>query len=319
MPAFITHFLIAKDAFAASGLPDTEQNRCYFLLGSVGPDLPYYRNVFGTAIGTFFEEMFNPDSPGIYGGCGDFFHARTPNVFPMKMLETIRKDKDPGTGTQKLAFALGYLTHVAADQHIHPFVEKYAGPYYISGVNRKKHRTLEVYEDIFLYEKKTGKKFFDEDFLPWFDVAVKERVETIEPYGGPQTEERVASYAPAWLTSFIQRAFMEAYGTILEGDEVEKWLKGFSSIFPKLKGIGPYHDACASLTGAPSNDAKECMAVFTNQDYMGQCFAPAVGRATGYMLAGNEFYGSPQIAEKERGLFLGAVADADLTGPLVPV
>ena len=82
--------------------------------------------------------MFNPDSPGIYGGWGDLFHARTPNVFPMKMLETIRKDKDPATGTQKLAFALGYLTHVAADQHIHPFVEKYAGPYYISGVNRKK-------------------------------------------------------------------------------------------------------------------------------------------------------------------------------------
>ena len=176
-----------------------------------------------------------------------------------------------------------------------------------------------MYEDILLYEKKTGKKFFDEDFQPWFSVAVVEKVETIEPYTGPQTEERVASYAPVWLTSFIQRAFMEAYATILDGDEVDKWIEGFSSIFSKLKAIGPYHDACASLTGTPSNDEKECTAVFTNQDYVAQCFAPAVGRATGYMKAGNEFYGSAQITEKERGVFLGAVADADLTSPLVPV
>ena len=309
--------MIAKDAFAASGLPDTEQNRCYFLLGSVGPDLPYYRDVFGTAIGTFFEEMFNPDSPGTYGGWGDFFHARTPNVFPMKMLETIRKDKDSLTETQKRAFALGHLTHVAADQHIHPHVELYAGPYYVSGANRKKHRTLEVYEDILTYEKKTGKKFFDEDFQPWFDVAVREKVETFEPYVGPQTEERIAAYAPAWLTAFIQRAFLEAYGTILAGDEAEKWLKGFRSIFPKLKGIGPYHDAYQSIGGSSSSEAMECIAFFNDQDYIGKCFGPAVERAMSYMKAANQFYGSKQISETERSTFLGAVADADLTSPLV--
>ena len=162
MPAFLAHFLIAKDVFPSSGIPDTNKNLQYFLLGSVGPDLPYYSNVFGAALGTFFEEKFNSNSPGFYSGYGDFFHGRTPNVFPMKMLETTMKDKDPGTRDQKLAFTQGYHVNVASDHHIHPSVEDYAGPYYMSGTNRKKHRTFEVFEDILLYEIKTGKKFFDE-------------------------------------------------------------------------------------------------------------------------------------------------------------
>jgi hypothetical protein len=317
MPAFITHFLVAKDVFSSSGLADTDQNRRYFLLGSVGPDLPYYRNVFGTAIGTFFEETFNPNSPGIYTGWGDLFHARTPNLFPLKMIETIRKDNDQATETQKLAFALGYLTHVAADQHIHPHVNAYAGPYYASGVNRKNHRTLEVYEDILVYEMKSGKKFFSEDFLSWFDVSVRETVEIVEPYVGPRTEERLASYVPVWLSSFIQRAFMEAYGTILDGKEVEKWVGGFASIFPMLKGIGPYHDACESMEGTPSDEAKKCIDFFANHDYTGQCFTPATARAVTYMAAATRLHASQQITETKKRVFLRTVADADLTSPLV--
>ena len=92
MPAFVAHFLIAKDVFQSETL--LQENENFFVLGSVGPDLPYYRNVFGSAIGEFFEDRYNSDSPGVYTGYGDHFHARTVNVFPMKMLETIRKDKD---------------------------------------------------------------------------------------------------------------------------------------------------------------------------------------------------------------------------------
>lgn len=317
MPAFVTHFLIAKAVLSSSGLPNPDQNERYFILGSVGPDLPYYRNVFGTAVGTFFEEKFNPDSPGYYTGYGDFFHGRTPNVFPMKMLETIRKDKDPGTKDQKLAFALGYLTHVAADQHIHPEVESYAGPYYVSATNREKHRTFEVYEDILLYEGlNPEKKFFDEDFRSWFDVSAWETVQIPAPHGGPNTEQRLVSNAPEWLSSFVQRSFLEAYGVILDNGEFEKWIKGFSSIFSALKSIGPYHDAQNSIEKG-SADAKNFEGIFDDPNYVEKWFKPAVKLASDYLTAAAAFMKATPITDQERNLFLHAVSDADLTSPLV--
>jgi hypothetical protein len=122
MPAFIAHLLLANDLSEEPEIKEVAKAKNYFLHGSLGPDLPYYRNVFGAAIGTFFEEKFNPDSPGFYDW-GDFFHARTPNLFPMKLIEVLRKDKGSGTSDlnhdQRLSFVLGYLTHMAADQQFH--------------------------------------------------------------------------------------------------------------------------------------------------------------------------------------------------------
>jgi hypothetical protein len=63
MPSFAAHLIIAREIITALNEPAINENRNFFLLGSLGPDLPYYRNVFGTAIGTFFEEKYNPSSP----------------------------------------------------------------------------------------------------------------------------------------------------------------------------------------------------------------------------------------------------------------
>ncbi len=46
-----------------------------------------------------------------------------------------------------------YVSHVAADQIIHPLINRIAKPYYRSGQNRKKHRQCEVFQDYFLYEE----------------------------------------------------------------------------------------------------------------------------------------------------------------------
>ena len=89
MPSFAAHLIIAQEVFDGIENSKIKGSRNYFLLGSLGPDLPYYRNVFGTAVGTFFEEKFNPDAPGFYSGFGDHFHARTPNIFPMRRKEVI--------------------------------------------------------------------------------------------------------------------------------------------------------------------------------------------------------------------------------------
>jgi hypothetical protein len=321
MPAFVAHFLIARAVFSKTLLP--EETRRYFLLGSVGPDLPYYRNVLGSAIGEFFEDRYNPDSPGLYAGYGDYFHARTPNVFPMKMLETIRKDKDATTRDRKLAYALGYLTHVAADQHIHPFVEEYAGPYYVTGANRKRHRTIEVYEDILLYGKIVNSDFSGEDFRSWFDVSEerKEDVQGTGPEGQPQLETVVTRVAtPAWFRSFIQRSFLESYSLIIDDGEIDKWVNGFGSIFRFLGSVGPYHDALKNLEDDGSLEAREMKDRFGDKsDYMKTCFEPAKAVASRYIAAGIDFFGEGSISEGERNRFLSLVSDADLTGPLVDI
>ena len=324
MPSFVAHLLIAKEILSRSTLKNFSENQNFFFLGSLAPDLPYYRNVFGAAVGTFFEEKFNPDSPGFYSGYGDHFHSRTPNLFPMKMLEIIRKDKDLETENKKLAFAFGYLSHVAADHHIHSFVENYAGSFYVSGVNRKKHRTLEVYQDLFLYGKKfPGQDFFDEDFSSWFDVGPpqeEEEIQTIGPEGEPATEKRLLpkTFTYEWFKSFIQRAFFETYSLIIDDDEVEKWVKGFNSIFSPMAKIGPYHDAHKNIA-KNSEEAKEFMKMFNNQEtnYLAKCFIPAKELSLRYISTAGQFVASEQISDKERKKFLIQIPDADLTSPLI--
>lgn len=324
MPSFAAHLIIAQEIIAALNYPAIRESRNYFLLGSLGPDLPYYRNVFGTAIGTFFEEKYNPQSPGFYSGYGDHFHSQMSNLFPMKMLEIIKKDKDPSTENSKLAFTFGYLSHVAADQHIHPLINSYAGSFYVSGNNRKKHRTLEVYQDLFLYQNKfLGKNFFEEDFSSWVDVGPPSK--EIEPQrGDPEIigEKKifVKEYSFDWFRAFISRAFFEAYSIIIRGDEVEEWLRGFTSILGYLKGIGPYHNASDGIA-AGSEEAKEFEKMFLAEDknYLTEYFEPAKEISNRYILAARSFINKIQITDTQRKAFLRLVPDADLTTPLMRI
>ena len=324
MPSFAAHLIMAQEVIAALDDPAIGESKKYFLLGSLGPDLPYYRNVFGTAIGTFFEEKYNPESPGFYSGYGDNFHSQMPNLFPMKMLEIIKKDKDPSAENSKLAFAFGYLTHVAADQHIHPLVESYAGSFYVSGYARKKHRTLEVYQDLFLYQNKfPNKLFFEEDFSSWIDVgppSKEDEFQRMDSEFGGEKKIFVKEYTFEWFRSFISRAFFEAYSIIIKGDEVEEWLKGFTSILKFLKGVGPYRKAFDDIA-AGSAEAGEFKKMFLGEDnnYLTKYFEPAKEISNRYILAAKGFLKKTQITDTQRKTFLKQVPDADLTTPLIKV
>jgi hypothetical protein len=326
MPSFAAHLIIAQEVLASLKDREIEGVKNYFFLGSLGPDLPYYRNVFGTAIGTFFEEKYNPESPGYYSGYGDYFHSKTPNLFPMKMLEIIKKDRDPATEKPKLAFAFGFLTHIAADQHIHPLVENYAGPFYSSGLSRKRHRTLEVYQDLFLFQNKFPNKFFfEEDFSSWINVGPPSKELEKEVSRGP--DERIGEevfvskeFSFEWLRSFISRAFFEAFSQIMEGAEVEEWIKGFNSILGYMKGVGPYRDAIQSIskTGKDSNFFRE-MFDAEDKNYLTKYFQPAKEISVKYILAAKAFMNEPQITDDQRKIFLSQVPEADLTTPLMAI
>ena len=327
MPAFIAHLLLANDLSEEPEIKEVAKAKNYFLLGSLGPDLPYYRNVFGAAIGTFFEEKFNLDSPGFYDW-GDFFHARTPNLFPMKLIEVLRKDKGSGTSDlnhdQKLSFVLGYLTHMAADQVVHPFVEEVAGPYFVSGRFRQNHRLLEVYQDLLLLEKLESKTAFKTiNFADWVKVG---RVINGEgppdesEFGGPpnpQTRKRII-FTEDWLRSFIQRAFLEAYSVILDKDKVEKWVGGFNSVLDNFRIIGPYKTAFNDLNSKKNSErAKYYREKF--KDYLSIYFESAKELSKKYISATREFYNSEFINEKERRIFSDHVPDIDLSRPLTKV
>jgi hypothetical protein len=216
------------------------------------------------------------------------------------------------------------LTHVAADQHIHPFVEEYAGPYYQSGTCRKRHRLIEVYQDILLYEKNTGNDFAQMDFRSWFDISEQKSEETqiVDRTGNTRTETVTTKVlTPYWFDSFIQRAFLETYSSVIDGGEAEKWVKGFDSIFGFLNSIGPYHDALKNLKDAGSQEAQEMKDWFdgVKHDYVSACFKPAKEIAAKYVSAGMEFFQAAGISDREREKFLAAVPDADLTSPLIPI
>jgi len=174
MPANITHMLIAHKALQtlkakgidqykqfAEKLDDSSRSKnykAYVNLGSLGPDL-YYYNRLSSSIKDMLKEGFvqaKGVTPWSY-----HLHSHRPNEFPLKLVEIIFSDVIRENSQvnlydddmRKLAYIAGHLTHIAADQIIHPVVNSVAGPYYREGRNRKKHRECEVFQDYFLYEE----------------------------------------------------------------------------------------------------------------------------------------------------------------------
>ncbi len=219
-----------------------------------------------------------------------------------------------------MAFVLGYLTHVAADQHIHPFVERYAGSFCVSGRNRKKHRTLEVYQ--FLYkEKYPDKDFFEENFPAWIGIGppVEEVVEKGVAEETTEIEKKFPTeiYTFEWFRSFIQREFFGTYSSILEENEIEKWIKGFNSIFRAMPNIGPYYGANKNIRDN-TEEANEFRKMFYahQTNYLAKYFELAKRLSERYILIANNFFTSKFISESEKNEFLAKIPDADLTSPL---
>lgn len=205
MPANIAHMLIAHKALAllktkaarefaefAELLDDTSRGknfRTYMNLGSLGPDAYYYAKI-ASSVQDMLQEGFvqaKGVTPWAY-----HLHTNKPNVFALTLSEILFSDAVKERGKvrlddddiRKLAHIAGHLSHIAADQIVHPVVNRIGKPYYRSGENRKKDRECEVFQDYFLYEevyraereKLEGKNrdkydFFKQDFNKWIDCV----------------------------------------------------------------------------------------------------------------------------------------------------
>ena len=336
MPANIAHMVIAHNAltllktkgfqeladFAARLDNPAKDSLCqaYMNLGSVGPDLYYYANMAQSAKEMLLEGFV--DAAGVTPW-SYHLHSQKPNQFPLHLGEILFQDAVWQDGQitldiddlRKLAYIAGHLSHIAADQIIHPLVNRIAKPYYRSGANRKKHRQCEVYQDYFLYEEvysgkrdeAKGKKakarysFFDQDFRKWVDCV-------------PGLTTRNTQ---DWFRYFLQRGFAETYGVFPTEDDIEDSVDNLLLVLRVCKAHGPYKEAQAEYEeqGADGAMYREFIAEPQYPTY----YEEAVRLSAVYLAALYEVYttlAAGQDFDRQKARFREIVSDADLSCPL---
>jgi len=331
MPANVTHMLIAHKALQtlkAKGIDEDKQfadklddasrsknYKAYMNLGSLGPDL-YYYNRLSSSIKDMLKEGFvqaRGVTPWSY-----HLHSHRPNEFPLKLVEIVFSDviRENGQGNlydddmRKLAYIAGHLTHIAADQIIHPVVNSVSGPYYREGRNRKKHRECEVFQDYFLYEEvyrleeKTGSKynFFKQDFRSWTDCV-----------RGITTRN-----AEEWFRYFLQRGFVETYGSCPSEQGIENSVDNLLLTLRACRQMGPYKKADKEYRKDKEN-SKMYREYIKDVDYI-KYYRLAVELAVIYLIALYEVYfvlkKGKDFTDRHKKRFLSIVSDADLSCPL---
>jgi len=331
MPANVTHMLIAHKALQtlkakgideykqfAEMLDDTSRSRnykAYMNLGSLGPDLYYYDRL-SSSIKDMLKEGFvqaRGVTPWSY-----HLHSHRPNEFPLKLVEIIFSDVIRENGQvnlydddmRKLAYIAGHLTHIAADQIIHPVVNVVAGPYYREGRNRKRHRECEVFQDYFLYEEvyrleeKTGEKynFFKQDFRSWTDC--------VRGITTRNTEE--------WFRYFLQRGFVETYSSCPSEEGIENSVDNLLLTLRACRQMGPYKKADKEYRRDKEN-SKMYREYIKDVDYI-KYYRLAVELAVIYLIALYEVYfvlkQGKDFTDRHKKRFLSIVSDADLSCPL---
>jgi len=331
MPANITHMLIAHKAFKtlktkginefeefANLLDDTSKSknyRAYVNLGSVGPDLYYYTKM-SSSVKDMLKEGFvqaKGVTPWSY-----HLHSHRPNEFPLKLVEVIFRDvirknsnvKLDVDDYKKLAYIAGHLTHIAADQIIHPVVNSVAGPYYRKGENRKKHRECEVFQDYFLYtevyrlEEKTGSKydFFEQDFRQWADCV----------------RGMTFKNAEEWFRYFLQRGFVETYSSSPSEEDIENSVDNLLLVLKVCQQVGPYKKADKEYR-KDKQKSRMYKDYIKNVDYI-KFYRLAVELSVVYLIALYEIYfvlkEGKDFTDKHKRRFLRIVSDADLSCPL---
>jgi hypothetical protein len=336
MPANIAHMVIAHNALTllkakgfreladfAAMLDDPTQGaffQAYMNLGSVGPDLYYYASMIQSGKEMLLEGFVGAAAvtPWSY-----HLHSRRPNEFPLQLSEILFRDAVWEDGQivldtddrRKLAYITGHLSHIAADQIIHPLVNRIAKPYYRSGVNRKKHRQCEVFQDYFLYEEvyrgkleqvegkeKSRYSFFDQDFRTWVDC--------IPGFTTRNTED--------WFRYFLQRGFAETYGPFPSESDIENSVDNLLLILRICKIRGPYQEADAEYQQYGPNGPlyQEYIAEFNYPSY----YKEAVCLSAIYIAALYEVYttlaAGADFDESQKARFREIVSDADLSCPL---
>ena len=314
MPANVAHMIICNKAVKVLqdggeyeqfiDILDSPEYKSFLNLGSLGPDLSYYGSKIKGLINLIIKKT---DKPLGVDGWSYYLHSRNPNRFPLTLTELTWRDTRwdeqewKGEDFPKFAFTCGYLSHMAADQIIHPFVNEIAGPYYRTGESRSIHRECEIYEDVALFHTLyPSEDFMKRKFNRWTDT---------HPGSHVKTED--------WFRYFIERAFAERHSIYPEEDDIENWVDGLLFTLMIMKWpFSPYRKANQEYeeSGLNGERFKEYFSNYMN------LFFNAVELTSIYWKALFELYDPTdnvlEISDPMRSRFLNIVSDADLTSPL---
>jgi hypothetical protein len=308
MPASIAHMLISencREGFKTRNRYQSfhailDKHKNYMQLGSLGPDLPYYENAAKAALNLLLDRS---DKPLGVDQWSYQLHSKDPNIFPLKMIEIAWRESNLNIeaweedDNQKFAFICGFLTHIAADQIIHPVINQVAGPYYKGGDHRERHRKCEVYQDVVIFQEVRGTDLMDAHPNTWCDL-----------------NPGLGSNTPVWFRYFLQKAFVEAHSVAPAEGSIEDWVDGLLLSLRVINNFGPYVNAAEDFKdhGPASQNYKQ---FYKEVDYFSH-FSEAVQLGSIYIQAAFELYNADHLATKERDFFRRVVQNADLASPL---
>lgn len=318
MPANMAHFFIAETALDKYRLEVGKNDgfgkilgiyKNFFLLGSIGPDIPNYKTIKIIKRILKKQELWRPVE---VDGWSYLFHSVKPNEMAAALFNIIMKDTQSREwdirGYSRLAFATGWLCHIATDRIIHPYVNAYAGNYYASVDNTKKHMHCEVEQDIWCYAhyKGNGKidGFFNEEPEKWIELKYHTETKKFD-----SDEEEAFIY-------YLIRAIAEGYSVIVDKDEVKAWLDGIRFAIGKMDDIGPIRSMAKKCRGEDMETLELSLSECVTEDFIKKGIPKAEDECYRMIkLAKDIFRREEPLAGEMRKNFLEEVGDADLTNP----
>ncbi|GEM_PF-1028947 len=152
MPAGLAHMTLSRIALDHLTSPNGQRAKALlkaqigaYLVGCVGPDLPYMGQ---------FDDLDIRDS---FGHIADALHTENTTSLPLSGLQEARALAAGGQidlAHAFFAFYMGYISHVIGDGFTHPFVRDRVGDY--SDKTKKAHRALEMQLDVLVLDKYLG-------------------------------------------------------------------------------------------------------------------------------------------------------------------
>lgn len=168
IPNVMTHGLMALDV--AGALSNSlvamaiDKYPHAFLLGSNGPDIFFYNNVFPWEDSTMNEE---------FTAIGQAVHTNKVNEFYNKSLEFIRNTPNEDRKEILTAYVAGHFMHWVLDTKAHPFVFYRSGP--LEGESKYWHYRYESMLDALVITYGKGLRLQDFSAKNFVDVSAKER------------------------------------------------------------------------------------------------------------------------------------------------
>jgi len=241
---------------------------------------------------------------------------------------------------------LWLVTHIAADQIIHPVVNSIAGPFYQGGENARKHRECEIFQDYFLYEEvyrleeKSSPRYYflKQAFYNWIDCVrgvptppkekyayllgrsfgLRLNIWSLVRYILGYVRIAIFKSTPDWFLNFLQRGFVETYGSFPSNKEIKDSVDYLRLSLLAYQKFGPYKKMDKEYR--KKKDSYEMYQEYVKEVNYIRYYRLAVELSVIYLIALYEVFfvlkQGRDFTNTHRKRFLRIVSDADLSSPL---